>query len=88
MAASSLSQIKNDRRSPRLDNLEALAHALGTTVAYLIGEVDDPAPQLGASEPLPAVRVWSERLKAMEAGQRALTIRAMEATLAAVEGRN
>lgn len=55
MASSTLSQIKNNRRAARLDNVEAIAHALDTTVAYLIGETDDPAPQLGAGEPLPAL---------------------------------
>ena len=46
LAWSSLSQIINGRRSPRLENAEAIARALNTTVAYLIGEVDDPAPRL------------------------------------------
>lgn len=46
LAWSSLSQIINGRRSPRLENAEAIARALNTTVAYLIEEVDDPAPVL------------------------------------------
>ena len=87
LASSSLSQIKNDRRSPRLENIEIIAHALSTTVAYLIGEVDDPAPQLGAGEPLPEVRAWSDRLKAMAAGQRTLAIQTIEGVLAVAEGR-
>lgn len=46
LAWSSLSQIINGRRSPRLENAEAIARALNTTVAYLIEEVDDPSPRL------------------------------------------
>ncbi len=85
LAWSSLSQIINDRRSPRLENVEAIAHALETTIAYLIGETDDPAPVLGAGEPLPEVRAWSDRLRRLEDGRCVLTMRAMEAVLAAVE---
>jgi len=90
LSPSTLSEIINNKSegSPTLDVAEAIAHALGTTVAYLIGEVDDPAPELGAGDPLPEVRAWSDRLRGMEAGQRALTVRAMEMTLAAIEGRN
>lgn len=42
LAQSSLSQIINARRNPKLDNVEALSEALDTTVSYLIGQTDDP----------------------------------------------
>ncbi len=54
-----LSQVINGKHSPTLDTIESIAQGLGTTIAYLIGEVDDPAPELGASDPLPEVRAWS-----------------------------
>ena len=59
-----------------------------TVIAQKIAQIPGVGQVEAGGSSLPAVRVWSERLKAMEAGQRALTIRAMEATLAAVEGRN
>lgn len=70
MAWSTLSQIINDRRSPRLENVEAIARALGTTVAYLIGETENPAPNLNAGEPLPDVLTWSAQLRALDPAQR------------------
>jgi hypothetical protein len=79
-----LSLVVNGKRYPRLDTLDAIAQGLGTTIAYLIGEVDDPSPAIG-SEVLPEVIGWSERLRALEEGQRALTVRLMEGALAAVE---
>lgn len=88
MAWSTLSQIINDRRSPRLDNVEAIARALDTTVAYLIGETANPAPELDAGEPLPEVRTWSERLRAMAPGQRAKFVQGVELMLAAFEAGN
>lgn len=87
MAWSSLSQIINNRRSPRLENVEAIARALNTTVAYLIGEVDDPSPTLAASDPLPAVRAWSDRLRALSADQQVKTVRMIESVLEIAEGR-
>jgi transcriptional regulator with XRE-family HTH domain len=89
LSSSTLSEIINNKSkgSQTLDVAEAIAHALGTTVAYLIGEVDDPAPILGAGEPLPEVRAWSDRLKAMAAGQRTLAIQTIEGVLAVAEGR-
>lgn len=41
-----LSLVVNGKRYPRLDTLDAIAQGCETTVAYLIGEVDDPAPVL------------------------------------------
>lgn len=41
-----LSLAVNGKRYPRLDTLDAIAQGCETTVAYLIGEVDDPAPRL------------------------------------------
>jgi transcriptional regulator with XRE-family HTH domain len=38
------SQIELGQRSPTLEVIKALASALNTTVAYLIGETDDPNP--------------------------------------------
>jgi len=88
LAKTSLLRIINDQVSPRLENVEAIAHALNTTVAYLIGETDDPALQPQAGTILPVAHVWSDRLKNLEEGQRELTIQAMELVLRAVEARN
>ena len=51
LAWSTLSQIINGHRSPRLENVVAIAQALETTVAYLIGETLNPAPHLCAVLP-------------------------------------
>ncbi|MCX6786857.1 MAG: helix-turn-helix transcriptional regulator [Candidatus Kaiserbacteria bacterium] len=39
-----LSLVVNGKRYPRLDTLDAIARGLDTTIAYLIGEIADPAP--------------------------------------------
>ena len=81
LSRSTLYEALNNQRSPSLDVTGAIARALDTTVAYLIGETDDPAPKLNAREPLPAVRDWAERLRWMTAERQALTVRAMEAVM-------
>jgi hypothetical protein len=83
-----LSLIVNGKRWPRLDTLDAIAQGLETTIAYLIGEINDPAPQPCAGEPLPEVRSWSDRLKALSAGQRVALTQAMEIMLGALEAKN
>lgn len=88
LSRSSLYEVLRGERSPTLEMVGAIAHALGTTIAYLIGETDNPAPDLDAGQPLPEIVNWSARLRALPADQRALTIRAMELVLAAVEGRD
>lgn len=32
------------RRQPDLETLQRLAHVLGTSISYLVGETDDPSP--------------------------------------------
>lgn len=55
MNRSALRQILNGRvKSPRIDNVAAIARVLGTTVQYLLGETDDPA---AAPMALPQLRM-------------------------------
>lgn len=82
-----LSLIVNGKRYPRLDTLEAIAQGLSTTVAYLIGETANPAPDLDAGQPLPEVLTWSERLRRLSPAARAKFIQGTEAMLEAFEDR-
>jgi hypothetical protein len=83
-----LSKAINGRTSPTLGTLDAIASTLNTTVAYLIGEVDDPSPELGVGDPLPEVRAWSDRLRALPPDQRAKFVQGLELMLAAFEAGN
>lgn len=38
------------RENPGVDTLNRLAQALGTSIAYLVGETDDPRPLLGPGQ--------------------------------------
>ena len=62
MAWSTLSTIVNGKRDPSLSNVEAVAQALETTVAYLIGETDNSESGIDADRIIPEVRNWSWRL--------------------------
>ena len=65
----------NDQRSPTLEVVSVIARALGTTIAYLVGEVDDPSSTLSNDDILPDVRDWSVRLKALPPDRQARAIR-------------
>lgn len=63
--ASFLSEVKRGKRAVSTEWVGDLASALGTTTAYLMGEVDDPAP---APKETPAqARDEQEVLKAVRA---------------------
>ncbi len=79
-----ISRIANgERTNIRRDVAYGLAKAFDTTVEEVMVRAK-LLPERG--DLLPEVAGWSERLSQLEAGQRALTIRAMELVLAAVEG--
>ncbi len=45
LAKTTLHGYESGRREPDLNTLQKLANALGTTVAYLIGDTEDPRPK-------------------------------------------
>lgn len=88
MAWSTMIQIVNGHRDPRLESLMPIARALNTTVSYLIGEIEDPSPVPNLGDTLPITRSWSDRLSRLPADDRQDAIETMEKILSFAERLN
>lgn len=81
-----LSQSVNGKTSPTLGTLDVIAQGLSTTVAYLIGEIDDPSPVVVDRAELPlAAHGWGSRLAGLSPERRRMALDSMEDVLTLFE---
>lgn len=74
--------LKRERKTspnPEIEKLEALARALNCSVAYLIGEADDPNPAVLRTEFTVAARSYLDALSSLDPQHRAVALAVVRA---------